>query len=158
MIVLLVTISLISIIYPIYSINKTKSIPESLSDTYYTLEDKGYLFQLAISMVSIMLLPVWLSVSDEYYQFLSFIGCSSLLFVATAPSFKLKLDGIVHYTSASLCCTASILWQLIEGLYDITLFFLFLGFMVYLRYSKWCFWLELAIIYSVIFNIWRLIL
>jgi hypothetical protein len=158
MIALLTVISLIAIIYPIYSIYKTKSIPESLSDTYYTLEDKGYLFQIAISVVAIMLLPIWLSVSYEYHQFLAFIGCSSLLFVAAAPSFKLKLDGIVHYISASLCCTSSILWQLIEGLYDVTLFFLLLGFMLYLRYSKWCFWLELAIIYSIIINIWRLIL
>lgn len=158
MITLLIIISLISVIYPIYGIYKTKSIPESLSDTYYILKDKGYLFQLAVSIVAITLLPIWLSLAKEHYQFLPFIGCSSLLFVASAPSFKLKLDGIVHYTSASLCCTASIIWQLVEGLYDVTLFFLLLGFILYLRYNKWCFWLELSIIYSVIFNIWRLIL
>lgn len=158
MITLLIIISLISIIYPVYSICKTRGIPESLSDTYYILGDKGYLFQLVISIIAIILFPTWLFVSNEHYQFLPFIGCSSLLFVASAPSFKLKLDGIVHYTSASLCCTASIIWQLVEGLYDVTLFFLLLGFILYLRYNKWCFWLELSIIYSVIFNIWRLIL
>lgn len=158
MTILLTIISIISVIYPIYSICKIKSIPESLSETYYSLLDKGYLFQLSIGIVAIILLPIWISVSNECYQFLSFIGCSSLLFVSAAPSFKLKLDGIIHYTSASLCCTASIIWQLVEGLYDVTLFFLLLGFILYLRYNKWCFWLELSIIYSVIFNIWRLIL
>lgn len=155
MILSLTIVTILSIIYPIIALCKIKEVPESLSETYYKL-NKGWVFQIIIFIIGILLLPIWLNITDNF-EFLPFLSCASLLFISTAPSFKLKLEGVVHYTAAIICCTSAVLWQIFEGLWDTLLFFSFIGWMLYLQYKKWCFWLELAIIYSIIFNIWRII-
>lgn len=143
---------LLSIIYV------DKRIPESISAIYYALGMRGWLFQLCMASVSLTLLPVWLSVSSEHTQWMAFLSCASLLFVAAAPSFRLEMEGRVHYCSAVVCCVCAVLWQILEGLWDVTLWFAFIGGMLTLTgRSKWCFWLECAVIASVYVNLWRII-
>lgn len=156
MVLSLIIVTILSIVYPIIALCKIKEVPESLSETYYKL-NKGWLFQIVLFIIGILLLPIWLDLSSEHFKFLPFLSCTSLLFISTAPSFKLKLEGVVHYTAAIICCISTVLWQVFENLWDTLLFFSFIGWMLYLQYKKWCFWLELVIIYSVIFNMWRII-
>lgn len=133
-------------------------IPESLSETYYSLGKRGWIFQALMLGIGGSLLPVWLSVAEEPYQFLVFLSCASLCFVASAPCFKLELQGRVHYSAAIVCCISVFTWQILEELWDVTLWFVWIGGMLTLiNRSKWCWWLECAAIGSLFANLWRLV-
>lgn len=155
LVVLFLTLAVI-VIYLIYCL-KT-GIPESLSSTYYKIS-KPRAFQLTMFIVGLGLLCVWVSFSEEFTQFLAFLSCAGVLFVGAAPSFKQELEGRIHYSSAIICCVCAVLWQIIEGLWDVTLWFAWMGLMLSLTdRNKWCFWLELSVIGSVYFNLLRLMI
>lgn len=133
-------------------------IPESLSATYYSLGKYGWMFQLCLFLIGVLLLPVWLSLSEESHQYLVFLACASLCFVASAPCFNLELQGKVHYSAAIVCCISVFSWQILEGLWDVTLWFVWIGVMLTLmNRSKWCWWLECAAVGSLLANLWRLV-
>ena len=157
MISLLTIATIISVAYLFYWVCTEDRTPESLSATYYLLGDKGWVFQVVIASVGLMLLPVFVSVSETSTQHLAFIACGGLLFTAFAPAFKLKLEGAVHYSAAVVCCVCAILWQVLEGLWDITLLFALIGWMCHLQWKNWCWWLEVAVTGSVMANLWRLV-
>lgn len=124
-------------------------IPVSLSATYYTLGKKGWLFQTALWTVSFTLLPVWIKTASDRYGWMAFLSCASLAFVASAPCFRMKLEGTVHYISAAVCCVCAVGWQIVEGVWDSLLLFGMPGLMLTLRdRSKWCWWTECAVIGS----------
>jgi len=132
--------------------------PESLSATYYEFGKYGWIFQVVMLSVGILLWPVWTEVSCEIYHCLCFIACASLVFVAAAPAFRLRLEGIVHYGAAVMCCLSVVLWQIFEGLWDVTLWFAFVGGMLSLSMKdKWCWWMEVAVVGSLLANLWRCI-
>ncbi len=157
MITLLTIVTIISVAYLFYWVCTEDRTPESLSETYYLLGDKGWIFRAVIASLGLMLLLVWVSVSESGFQYLAFFACGGLLFTAVAPAFKLQLEGAVHYSAAVVCCVSAVLWQVMEGLWDITLLLGLLVFMLYLQWGKWCFWLEVAVAGSVIVNLWRLV-
>lgn len=131
---------------------------DSLSATYYSLGKYGWIFQSCIFLIGLLLLPVWLSLSKESFQFLVFLSCASLCFVASAPCFKLELQGRVHYSAAIVCCISVFSWQILEGLWDVMLWFVWIGGMLTLtNRNKWCWWLECAAIGSLFANLWRLV-
>lgn len=133
-------------------------VPESLSATYYVLGKVGWIFQAVMFVIGVLLWPVWIMVSHESYYCLCFLSCSSLLFVAAAPAFKLKLEGAVHYGAAMVCCVCAVLWQILEGLWDLTLWFGFIGGMLsFMWKDKWCWWLEIAVVGGLLANLWRLV-
>lgn len=135
-----------------------QSVPESLSATYYALGKHGWVFVLFMVVVSVLLYPVWLMVSQAEHLCLVFLSCASLLFVASSPCFREDLQGKVHYTSAAICCTCTVLWQILEGLWDVTLSFVFLAGMLSLQWKgKWCWWMECAVVGSLLANLWRLV-
>ena len=157
MICLLSIVTLVCVCYPVLSLVRC-GVPESLSATYYSLGKHGRLFQLVMFAVGVLLLPVWIGVSSEPYRHLCFLACGSLLFVAAAPAFKLELQGKVHYGSAIVCCVCVVLWQILEGLWDVTLWFGFVGGMLSLSMKdKWCWWMEWAVVFSLLGNLWRVV-
>ena len=159
MLTVLILSSVIALAYLGISIKVSGGIPVSLSETYYKLGNRRWLFQLVMVSVSVTLYPVWVSVSCEELIGLAFASCASLLFVASSPCFREELQGKVHYSSASVCCLCVFLWQILEGLWDVTLWFVFLAGMLTLRgKSKWCWWLECAAIGSLLANLWRLVI
>lgn len=133
-----------------------RGVPVSLSVTYYELGRYGWVFQLVMCLVCFCLPPVWLSVSEDYLQWMCFLACGGLLFVAAAPCFKLPLEGAVHYGSAAVCGVCAVLWQVCMGLWDVTLWFGVVGLMLSLQQKdKWCWWLECVVIGSLLVNLWR---
>ena len=153
-----VVITLIILTYLCFSVWVSKGIPISISNTYYLLGNKGWIFQVFLCLLAVLLYIVWFPLVSEYYQYFPFLCCSSLLFVASAPCFKEELQGNVHYSSAIISCVCDVLWQVLEGLWDVTLWFGVIGFMLTLmNKSKWCWWLECSVIGSLIFNLLRLI-
>lgn len=133
-------------------------IPESFSRTYYDLGDDGWVFQLFMFGVAMGLLPLWLAVCGEGLQCLVFLACSSLMFVAAAPEFRVELQGRVHYTAAAVCCVSVFAWQILDGMWDVVLWFVWMGGMLTLKdRSKWCWWLECAAVGSLLTNLWRMV-
>ena len=89
-------------------------IPASISDSYYLFENKrkgfGWLFTAMCWIVGGLLLPALLEMTPDNYQFTAFLACAGLIFVGTAPQFKLSLTGSVHYSGAAVCVLASQVW------------------------------------------------
>lgn len=142
--------------YMVLSVYVTKGIPVSLSATYYTLGRWGWLFQAVMYSTGFCILPVWLELTE--YQYLSFLTCGGLLFVASAPFYRLPLEGFVHYSSAVVCCVSAVLWQILEGFWDITMLWAFLCGMLVLRWrDKYMWWIEVVVIGSLFSNLLRIL-
>ena len=129
-------------------------IPRSLSDTFYLLGDRGWLFQVILGLFGGLLMPVWLEVSSDNTQFLAFLACSGLLFVAAAPCFKVELEGKVHYTAAVVCCVAAFVWQLVEMCLALPVCSLALALgAAWMTKGKLFWWIEMAILVSSVISI-----
>lgn len=141
--------------YVAYAV-KVCGLPWSISDTYYQLEKRlrpKWLFQLAMIAPAMLLLPAWLDNSPGSIQFLTFLSCGGLMFVGSAPCFKLDLDGKVHYIATSVCGLSAILWMCLVGVWYIPLVcFMTAGYLIY-RYSKPLFWIECAAFISTYLSI-----
>ena len=62
-------------IYIMYAVSVC-GVPWSLSDTYYQLNKRGrpaWLFQVAMIIPAMLLMPVWLDCSSGNLQFLAFL-------------------------------------------------------------------------------------
>ena len=133
-------------------------IPNSLSETYYSLGKYGWIFQVVMMLVVVVLQLLWFTLSKEEHECLVFLACASLCFVASAPAFRFDIQGNVHYSAAMVCCVSVFSWQILEELWDVMLWFVWIGGMLTLvNRSKWCWWLECAAIGSLFANLWRII-
>ena len=137
---------LTTLCYLAYSVKVMEGIPESISATYYGLKEDGWLFQAMCIGMAFGLLPMWIESCCGEYEYLPFLACGSLGFVGIAPSFKLKLEGIIHYSAAVVCCVSSILWLLLSGNYPIVIWLGGICLMLYLQFGRWCWWLEVGVI------------
>lgn len=88
---------------------KTKEIPYSISDTYYSLEHKLW-FGFTMAATALLLMPAILSATPESYQFTAFLMCGALLFVGTAPNFKAGMDRPVHIAATVIAALNSQIW------------------------------------------------
>lgn len=143
----------------VISVTESGGIPASLSSTYYDLNEDGWIFQVLLSISSISLFPVWVEECTGNNEWMSFVACLSLLFVAAAPSFRMVLEGSVHYTSAAICCFCTALWQIYEG-YINTLLPIGCVFatLAAIWRDRWCWWLECAIVGSLYASVMHSIL
>lgn len=92
----------------------------SLSDTYYQLKKRNrpaWLFQAAMVVPAMLLIPVWIDCSNESFQFLAFLACGGLMFVGTAPLFKEEFQSKVHYVGTVASGLATILWVCFAGMW-----------------------------------------
>jgi hypothetical protein len=149
---------IVSLTYLCYTVWVSKGIPVSISDSYYLLGKRGWLFQLVIASVAFMLYPVWVSVCSEELTGLVFGACSSLLFVAVAPCFKLPFEGKVHYTSAIICCVCIVVWQLCMGMCNMLIYALPISIFISCLFIKyWCLCIELGVITSLFITLLQLL-
>ena len=140
------------------SVSEAGGVPVSISSTYYEQGKDGWIFQALMATAALSLLPVWMDLSSDGLRWMVFLSCASLLFVAASPCFREELEGKVHYTSAAVCCFCAVLWQICEGLWDITLWCGVIGLMLTLQDRRnWCWWMESAVLASVYLNLFRLI-
>ena len=69
--------------YIMYAV-RVCGVPWSLSDTYYQLKKRNrpaWLFQIAMIVPAMLLMPVWIECSSENLQCLAFLACGGLMFV-----------------------------------------------------------------------------
>lgn len=153
----LIFISLTILIVYFWKVIKLIGIPWSISDTYYQLKKhgrSGLWFQIAMILSVGILLPEWLEVTEgENYQCCAFLACIGLIFVGSAPCFKLELDGKVHIGATIVCGLASLLYMIFAGYTTFPLLLAFpTGFLIY-KYDKPVFWLEIWMFISTYISI-----
>lgn len=123
-------------------------IPKSISETYYLLGKQGWLFQVTLFSVAFLVVPTLIERSSENTQFLAFLACTGLAFVAAAPLFKMELEGKVHYVSAAICCGGLVLWQVFNACWVVPVVCFLLVLFPMVIDKKYMWWLEIATIVS----------
>ena len=84
-----------------------KSLVTCVSECWYHLKWRHYALLLTAAMT---MMPVMISNTPENWQFLAFLACGALAFVATAPAYLEKFEGRVHSASAITCAACAITW------------------------------------------------
>lgn len=133
-------------IYIMYAVRMC-GVPWSLSDTYYQLKKRGrpaWLFQMAMIIPAMLLVPVWIDRSTDDLQFLAFLSCGGLMFVGTAPLFKEEFQSKVHYTGTAISGLAAILWLCLSEMWWLPATTFPVAGIIMLKYRKWLFWAEMA--------------
>lgn len=133
-------------IYIMYAVSVC-GVPWSLSDTYYQLKKRNrpaWLFQMAMIIPAMLLMPVWIDRSTDDLQFLAFLSCGGLMFVGSAPLFKEEFQGRVHYTGTVIAGLATMLWVCLSGMWYLPAVAFPVAGIIMLRYRKWLFLAEMA--------------
>lgn len=123
-------------------------IPKSISDSYYLLGKKGWMFQVALFLTAFLVMPSLIDRSSEDTQFLAFLSCAGLIFVGAAPFFKRTFDSKVHFISAAICCVGLVLWQIFNASWVTPLVCLLAVLYPMFKDKKYMWWLEIATIMS----------
>lgn len=112
--IFLIVLSLIVLIYNGYVL-KNYGVPESLSETAYLFRFHGkseWLFTYFCLIVAFILFPIWVSQTNENYQFLTFLSCGGMIFAGITPLFKEEFQKAVHYTSGIIAMIAYLAWMI----------------------------------------------
>lgn len=123
-------------------------IPKSISETFYLLGKKGWMFQVTLFLVAFMVMPILIDRSSENTRFLAFLACAGLAFVGAAPLFKMELEGKVHYVSAAICCVGLVLWQVFNACWVVPIVCFLAIIYPMIKDKKYMWWLEIATIVS----------
>ena len=144
------------VLYMILSIYKNDRLPVSLSDTYYLWPK--WVFPIMMVIMAFSVLPYWLEMTaNTDYQFLSFLACAGLLFVADAPDFRNdKNQYPIHVISAYIAAGMTVLsLTFVSGYWWIFPITLIIEGLFEFKNIKNCYiWiLEISIIISTYYNI-----
>lgn len=154
----------IFILYITISLCIFKTIPSSLSNTYYMYKEKKewlkYLFPIMMFLTSGFLLPAWLEATEgSVWQFLSFLTCASIMFVGAVPNFKnANIESKIHEISAICAAVFSILWSVIVvGSWAFIimwlLYFIVIALLTNTLKKSYIFWLEMSAFMSLFSNL-----
>ena len=106
---------------------KTKGIPYSISDTYYSLLH-NYWFGACMIGTALLLLPASLDASTENSQFLIFLSVVGMGILVVSPNFK-GSQKTAHVTGAAMTLVFSQIWVGCNSWYWLLLW---AGFIVYI--------------------------
>lgn len=94
----------------LFVVIKKYGIPEMVSSIYYLLGKSGWVFQVVMMSVGMLMLMCLLD-CEKGVQCLAFLACGGLMFVGAAPRF-MNEDRGVHKAAATICAMAGIGWCL----------------------------------------------
>lgn len=149
----MIVCSLIIIFSYLFYVVGRFGIPNSISETYYLLGKMGWLFQMTVLLVAFMVIPTLIDRSSINTQFLAFLACAGLAFVAAAPLFKEKFEGKIHYVGAGVCCGGLVLWQVFNAYWLVPIVCFLIILYPILKGRKYMWWLEIATIVSAYINL-----
>lgn len=84
-------------------------LPDMVSDTYYQLGRRGWMFSLVMVLVAASMMIAILD-TERGVQCLAFIGCSGLAFVGVAPNYCDKDTYPVHKGGAMVAALGCVGW------------------------------------------------
>ena len=94
----------------LFVVIKKYGVPEMVSSIYYLLGKSGWVFQVVMISVGMLMLMCLLD-CEKGVQCLAFLACGGLMFVGAAPRF-MNEDRGVHKAAATVSAVASIAWCL----------------------------------------------
>ena len=144
--ILIVLSYIILMAYIMYAV-RICGVPVALSDTYYQLKKRGcpaWLFQFTMIASSALMIPIWIEVSTEDVQFLAFLSCSGLMFVGSAPLFKISPERNIHIVGTIVAWLSSLLWVTRMGYWTMPIVLLSAASIYGVYTRKTVFWLEMA--------------
>ena len=130
-------------------------VPASLSETYYILKKLNrprWLFTACLALAAFLLVPAWVEASASDTQFLAFLSCAALLFVASAPAVGEPVTGKVHAGATVVCVLSGLAWCCVAFPYSWIVPVVCVASAVYpvvKSPKKWLFWAEMAAFASV---------
>ena len=86
-------------------------LSKMVSDTYYQLGQRGWIFSLTMVMVAVMMMIAILD-TEKGIQCLAFMGCSGLCFVGMAPNYIDKDEYKIHKGGAMVAALGCVGWAL----------------------------------------------
>lgn len=145
---------------------KIKFNVASISESYYMTGKKRYFLLWILGIVS-SLIPCWLEVTPDSFQFIPFISACCLCCVGIAADYK-DLDSFWHPFFTSCCGLFSLIWCGLIGLWYIPLILILpvFGIICYKTklnlMSMWkingLFWLEISAFLSIYISIFSKLL
>lgn len=94
----------------LFVVIKKYGVPEMVSSIYYLLGKSGWVFQVVMMSVGMLMLMCLLDY-EKGVQCLAFLACGGLMFVGAAPRF-MNEDRGVHKAAATICAMAGVGWCL----------------------------------------------
>ena len=94
----------------LFVVIKKYGVPEMVSSIYYLLGKSGWVFQVVMMSVGMLMLMCLLD-CEKGVQCLAFLACGGLMFVGAAPRF-MNEDRGVHKAAAVISAMAGIGWCL----------------------------------------------
>lgn len=120
----------------------------SISETHYY--NKKWMFPITIVLCTILVLPYWLEISNENYEFLAFISCAGLIFIGAAPLFKDR-DRKIHIGAVYVAGISALIWALLTN-WIIPCILIIPMIILILKYKKyWVLIMELSIFTCIYF-------
>lgn len=107
----------------------------SISDSYYKTGKKVFFWCWAV-LTAFTLLPYWIEVSGENYQFVAFLSAISLIAVGCFPEYK-GVDDVRHPLFTSFCGALAIVWAILAHIWYIPVILILSTFTFCLYKAKW---------------------
>lgn len=90
-------------------------IPESLSDTFYLLDKKGFIFSAMLGISAMLLMLPIMELRESTFKLPEFLTVVGVMFVAVAPAFKKMLEKQVHVIGAVVAALMGLLTVILAG-------------------------------------------
>lgn len=105
------------IVYCTYCIKVMGAVPQSLSETYYGLKGKGWMFPVFCVMEGFLVMISLLDrIGDTWYGFLAFLICIFAAFSGITYNYKEdKDDNRLHYLFAIMMAVCVIILHILNG-------------------------------------------
>lgn len=129
---------IILLLYIIYIIWKDKCVPQSISATVYSLDEKNrWLFGSVIGLIGILIAPGLFEIlSTTNYIFLAFLTIVGIFGVASDPLMHNEKN-VIHYVSAILMGASSQLIVYITNAWLMALWLPYICYTMYMENGKW---------------------
>lgn len=106
--------------YTIWAIKKIGFIPNSWSDVYYELKEKGWTWQVFMVLMGFLFFGLSLELLEgQWFQFLGFFVSAAIAFVGAAARFRhgTDLESRVHYGAAYTAAGASLVLVVLSAIF-----------------------------------------
>lgn len=143
-----------------------KGIPDMVSDTYYQLGRRGYIFSIVLTAASILAL---IPIMDAGRGFLpaAFVGLSAMVFVALSPNYLDQYDYKIHKSAAILAALGCTAWCLsVNLLPTVVLMSIYVTYLIAIDIARrtgqpptchpW-YWAEVACFADVYWTVWSMV-
>jgi predicted membrane channel-forming protein YqfA (hemolysin III family) len=128
------------------------AVPQSLSETYYGLKDKGWMFPVFCVVEGLLVMISLLDrVGDTWYGFLAFLICIFAAFAGITYNYRDdKEDNRLHYTFAVMMAICVIVLNILNGrLLHLIGCLVPFGFASLIKKENTIFFMELALFVSI---------